>query len=293
MKSITDVVESLSGRQFKSFETYVRAGVGRKNRLEQEMLLQMREGAESLEVWVGETYGNDKRSLAAYHTQRQRLASKLESFIAREIPDDQNKRESELLELLHSARWLFASGESSWAATLLKRAKSLAGYLNDPLWQSMVFREELKWPEAHAASTPSELDEQKKTFSVRTDLDQRMGLAEVRLNQLIGKYKIGKSQHDPSTQLKEILAGYNLEAGQMKEVSMVHRMSVMVRRVMNAGKRFEALLAFLEVQFERINELGGFKKEELNLEIEFKYMLAHACYRNRFFEKALRVICSD
>lgn len=290
MKPIESLIQSFNTRQFNAFQSFIKQHAGRKNQREQALLQQMRKGSDELEEWVAKSYGVSGKSRAAYHTQRQRLAAKIEKFLAQERGENHDQYESEILESLHAARSLFQEGEYAWGKRLLEKAEDLAERFNDPLWQSLLFREKLKWLTETGQEDLKTYEDEKERLSRRVDLEQRMGLAEAELQKIIRDHKAGLTAESTFGRSRELLSRHGLEASQLDEVVMVHRMAVILRRVFNAEKRFEALLNFLEVQSDRITELGGYDAHQLNLEVEFDYMLAHARYRNRYFSEALEVL---
>ena len=228
-----------------------------------------------------------KEEYNAYHSLRKRLIKQLEQFLAYSDMVDRNTDELSAENRIRMARYAMDKDAHELAFHYLEAAEELAGKkgeweLLDTVYQQMI---------RHSMVFGLHLDDVLKKWEAnkeRIALNEKLMVASSLIQQKLHDAR----QRGTTLQLQEItnltLRRFKIEKEAWTQPRFMLTIASMIRSAVISTRDYYRFETYVERMYNALKKSKSMGRDELEIELNFLYMLAHVQYRNRKFSKCIQ-----
>lgn len=284
MDPLSEVIEVLAPIQRKEFERYLSIHGKKADRRDGEMFrLICEDPSISSDQLLKELYPDNNRN--AYHTLRKRLFARLQEFISIKLIETDASPAGSVAVMINTAQFFIENEKFNLAARFLSKAK----------WKAKKHRlfsqhaEVLKLSMNHAMQLKFDYEvlfQEWSEIKKLNELEENVSLATTLIRSQLDQLK----RSGESIVLKEIaqrvLAKLGVNSDDIYDAGIAYRLMEIFRSSMIATKEYDLFESYVEQQFEKLRDANSFSENDIQYELGFLYMIAHAKYRNRKLDEA-------
>lgn len=230
---------------------------------------------------------NKKRSVTAYHSLRKRLNKQLADFIVLKQVDDDVSNDGNLMGLISLCRYLFDHDLPKIAWKYLRKAERMGidSERFDLLVSVYLLMIENKFSNDEIVLNDVILAYE--NAKAKAEEDRQLLLATAIIRERLNLIKQSAELEKFPAFVEETLNRFDLSAVLFNRPAHLYRLLEIVRNTYLALREMKNFETFCLEQYSKFLATAKDKKQHHFFRLRFLYMIAHALYRNRKFQKAL------
>jgi hypothetical protein len=276
MDTLQVAIQGLDQDERRDFRIFIERQRSRKNR--KDLLL--------FEILREEIPQKPRAIASRLHTPVNMNAYHVQAFITLKMMDHDDSPSTNIAGMLAVAKHLLAKNKAEVAAKYLHKAAQLAesndvfDQLDNILNLQIRYAQELKL-DAH------ELIRRWNDHREKAELEERVNMAYCLIRQKLDDVKAGADEEDLQTLVTQSLNELQIDEKAISRPALMYTIVAMTRSAIISSKSYHLFEPYVIQSYEQVLSSGEFKRKDHSYELWFLYMISHALYRNRKFEKAL------
>ena len=222
----------------------------------------------------------------AYHTLRKRLFKHLTEFIVLKQIDNDTSAVSSISGMVSLAIYLFDKKSDELAWRILTKAESLADENEQHKLLDTIYHIQFEKAHNNPEVDLDELLNKWKKNKVFFDEDERANIAYSFIIRELNQIKLKGDEIDVEKVIDRVLKQYELENVIQNRPSILYKVLDITRKVMLSRKDFLSFEEYIIEKYEELLQNHGFSKRHHYYKVNLLYMISHALYRNRKFNKS-------
>jgi hypothetical protein len=292
MDDLTQIINTLTQTEQKEFHFFIQRQKLKKERKDLNLFKILSRSKEvKIDLITEELYGSDNdKNRNAYHTIRKRLYAHLTDFIVMKQVDNDSSSQSKIQGYLTLAQYLFYHSLDKLGWSYIKKAENLSH--KSEQWELLHRVYLLQLDSALSVHAPplKEIIRKFQRNKEIIEIDQNFSLATAIIKSQFKEIIITGRQFDFERVIQQVLNHYDLIDQITKNPKRLYAILTIIRNATLVNKDFKNFVSYGDKKYKQVKNADVFHESNHEFKLKILYMLAHAFYRNGYFDQSLEYL---
>jgi len=284
MDKLIESLSLLGTSEKREFRMFVQRNYGKEDNRTLE-LLRLLERGEIQRGRAGMKKMYSGEMMNAYHSVRKRLLRQLHRFLVIKRMESDSTESAAIMGLINVAGFYMERNAFELAASMLQLAHEKADKTSRFDLLDNIYYLQIQYAQELGLDV-QEVSSQWRINKKQSQMAEKISIAHAMVRRKLHEARLSGKVLNIEEMTHEIFIDFELEEEAQHNVSFMYGICSMIRSAIISSKNYVHFASFVARQYNRLKTSDAFSRSSPLMVLGFRYMVAHAFYRNRKWKEA-------